>query len=308
MGQFDQTARDLSKMDGLAFFTWALACDAPELRLSFLGWEDTRQLVRPGEPDRTNDLVAQLRDEQENDRPIWLIGEIEVEPEKGILYRLGQYELNLGKEVNPDCDPDGPRVGSLLINLTGTQKVRRLDGSWAKTDRGTRLAPFVVDVAKEDAALTLAKIEVGLLGPPIAPYVVLMRGRSDPKLIERWPDVVAEKEPDIARRVRFRDAALVFAELTRAQVSWLRILEDWQMRESQYIKKWESVGEDRGSLRTKRADLLNVVKFRLEDPVPEPIRLAIEGTNDLNTLDRWLQAAATLDTIVEFRKAMNLVP
>jgi hypothetical protein len=133
-----------------------------------------------------------------------------------------------------------------------------------------------------------------------------MRGGGDPELIKHWPGVVEAREPDILRRVQYRDAALVFGELTRAQVDWLRVLEGWQMRESQYIKRWEKVGEDRGILQTKRADLQSIVR-RLEDPVPQAIRLAIEGTNDVQTLDRWFEAALDCSTIAEFRKAMNLV-
>jgi hypothetical protein len=78
------------------------------------------------------------------------------------------------------------------------------------------------------------------------------------------------------------------------------------MRESQYIKKWELVGEDRGELRRARLYLLEAVKLRLEDPVPEAIRLAIEGTSDLPTLDRWFDAALDSSTIEELRQAMNL--
>jgi hypothetical protein len=47
-GQFDQTARPLAKMDG-AFFGWALSFCQPRPRLTFLGWDDTRRLVCPGE-------------------------------------------------------------------------------------------------------------------------------------------------------------------------------------------------------------------------------------------------------------------
>src|SRR5262249_60477207 len=112
MGQFDQTARPLGKMDGKAFFSWGLACSGAKLPLSFVRWDDTRRLVSPGEPDRTNDLVALLHDQDRSGRDVWLVVEFEEEPEKGILYRLGHYQLLLGKEVNPDCDPAGPLVGS----------------------------------------------------------------------------------------------------------------------------------------------------------------------------------------------------
>src|SRR5690242_5762855 len=114
-------------MGGSAFFAWALSCCEPPPRLTFLKWDDTRRLVVPGEPDRTNDLVALFRDEGRPGRPTWLVSEIEEEPERAVLYRTGRYEILLGQEVNPACDPDGPAVGSLVLNLTGTQKTARLD-------------------------------------------------------------------------------------------------------------------------------------------------------------------------------------
>jgi hypothetical protein len=115
-----------------------------------------------------------------------------------------------------------------------------------------------------------------------------------------------EVEPDEERRGQYREAAIVFAELTSRQVNWLRATEGWMMRESQYIKSWERVGEERAELRTKRADLLLVVKLRLQNPVPESVRLAIEGTNDLSKLETWLAAAATAQTVSALRKEMNL--
>jgi hypothetical protein len=78
------------------------------------------------------------------------------------------------------------------------------------------------------------------------------------------------------------------------------------MRESQYIKSWERVGEERGELRTKRADLLKAVQLRLEDPVSESIRMAVEGTNDLSKLETWYDAALTAESIAELRKATKL--
>ena len=72
MGQFDQTARPLGKMDGARLLRLALSCCTPRPRLTLVGWEDARRLVCPGEPDRTNDLVATFRDEEylrESDSP-----------------------------------------------------------------------------------------------------------------------------------------------------------------------------------------------------------------------------------------------
>jgi hypothetical protein len=293
-------------MDGAAFFAWAFSCCQPSPRLRFITWDDPRQLVSPGEPDRTNDLVALLRDDDKPQRPVRMVVEVEDEPEKGALYRMGQYEILLARQVNPDCDPTGPAVGSLLINLTGQQRVRYLEWQWAEGIFGMRLAPFIVDVAKQDGPLTLGKIEKKEVGLPILPLLAAMRHGGTRKFIERWKQAVAMEE-DESRRPEYREAALVFAELTRNQVKWLRATEGWLMRKSEYITSWEKVGEERGILQRSREWLVTRLQ-QLEDPVPEAIRLAIEGTNDAQTLDRWFKAALACNTIAEFRKAMKRTP
>ena len=303
MGQFDQTARPLAKSDGAALFGWALSCFTPPSGLTFLGWDDTRRLVRPGEPDRTNDLVALFRDEGHAGRQTWMVAEIEEEPEPGIFYRTGHHELLLGKEVNPSCDPDGPAVGSVVLNLSGTQKPARLEWSWGAV--GTRLAPFVVDVARQDAVWTLERIERGELGLTVLPFLALMDGGGTVEFIDRWKRAV-ETEPELVRRQMYRDSALVFAELTPRQVNWLRGMEGWMMRESQTIKGWMREGAEIAELRTKRADLLKVIGAHLEHPVSESIRLAIEWTNDVARLDVWLDAALISKTVGELRKQMKL--
>jgi hypothetical protein len=63
VGQFDQTGRQIAKSNGEEFLAWALSCCVDPPRLSFIGWDDSRRLVVPGEPDRVNDVVARVRDE-----------------------------------------------------------------------------------------------------------------------------------------------------------------------------------------------------------------------------------------------------
>ena len=305
MGQFDQSARPVAKEDGAAFFGWAVSCCVPAPGLTFLGWDDTRRLVRPGEPDRTNDLVALFRDDGHAGRQTWLVAEIEEEPEPGVFYRTAHYELLLGKEVNPACDPAGPAVGSLVLNLTGVQNPARLEWAWGGF--GTRLAPFVVDVSRQDAGATLGRIERGELGLTVLPFLALMDGGGTAEFIDRWKRAV-ETDPDVRRRELYRDSALVFAELTPRQPNWLRGMEGWMMRESQTIKGWMREGEELGVLRTKRGDLIELIGAHLEDPVPESIRLAIEGTNDLSRLQLWYRAALHAKNIAELRKQMKLEP
>jgi len=73
------------------------------------------------------------------------------------------------------------------------------------------------------------------------------------------------------------------------------------MRESQYSKSIEAKGEVRG----RRAFLLEGLDLKFGSPVPEPIRLAIEGTNDLNALERWFRALFTVSSWAEFQALMK---
>jgi hypothetical protein len=77
------------------------------------------------------------------------------------------------------------------------------------------------------------------------------------------------------------------------------------MQESQVILGWINRGVQKGAVEARRADLLKVVRARLQDPVPENVRLAVEGTNDPDTLDRWFDAALSAGTLQEFLAAMR---
>jgi hypothetical protein len=80
------------------------------------------------------------------------------------------------------------------------------------------------------------------------------------------------------------------------------------VRESQVVNGWIQAGKQEGILHTKRENLLRLVRIRLADPVPEKIRLAVEGTNDLNTLGRWFELAATAASLEQFRNGMRQTP
>jgi hypothetical protein len=73
------------------------------------------------------------------------------------------------------------------------------------------------------------------------------------------------------------------------------------VRESQYIKSIKVEGE----VTRARADVLEGLQVRLGSPAPEPIRLAIEGTNDLGTLDHWFRALFTVKSWDEFQSLMH---
>ncbi len=304
MGMFDQTARQASKIDGGPFFAWVLRRFDPLPPLAFERWDDTRRLTVPGDPDRTNDLVAVLRRTDDPTKIVYLVVEVESEPERHIFQRVGIYELLLSMEVATG-DGDDPGVGGLVVNLTGQQRPGSLELVIPGTTAGTRVEPVVINLRNEDASATLADIVVGKVGLCLLPWVPMMAGAGDPALIERWKETAAQ-EPDAHKRVAYRDLALVFAELSRELVNWQRGLEGWEMQESQVIRGWINRGKLEGSVETRRADVLTVVRMRLQDPVPEAIRLAVEGTNDLAMLERWFEAAVQAQTLADLRAAMKL--
>jgi hypothetical protein len=306
MGQFDQTARDGIKDDPEPFYQWAQTCFTPPPRLRFVRWDDTRRLVAPGEADRTNDLVGWFIDE-DSGKDVALITEVEEESKPRNLLRMAGYEILLAQEVNPECDPAGPLVGSMLINLTGTQKVRRWENSLASGQHGTRVAPFVIDLVKQDGPETLEKIKRGELGLSVLPWLAIMQGSESGEFLQEWFQV-AQREQVAQRRERIGDMTLVLAELARCQLDWLELLRDWQMRESSWINTWRDQGIDIGSVRTKRGSLMKLIKKHFEDPVPENLSKAIEGTTSLETLERWYDAALDAQTISELRAAMKMDP
>ncbi|MBY0228728.1 MAG: hypothetical protein K2W96_05555 [Gemmataceae bacterium] len=303
MGQFDQTARPIAKLDGAAFVRWALSCIPRPPRLAFLAWEDTRRLVVPGEPERTNDAVMRVRDEDAPERLSWLIAEMEDEAEPGIHLRAGFYDLLLRKEVDPRCDPEAASVCTLVVNLSGSQRQAGIGPSY-RGGRGTSVRPLVVDVAAQDALKTLKRIEAGKLGLTILPFCALMEGAGEPGFIRRWMKAV-EREPDEPRRLNYRDWALILADLPERTVEWHKETEGWMERKSVTIEGWLKEGREEGALRRQRMNLLKAAR-RLQDPVPDSIRRAVEGTHDISILDRWFDAALAAEDIAALRREMRL--
>jgi len=305
MGMFDQNARAAAKLDSATFCAWLLHRYQPPPPLTFERWDDSRRLPLPGGPDRTDDLVAVLRRTDVLNQVVYLIVEVESEFERHLLQRLGIYGLLLSREVSPPPGPeDEPPVGCALVNLTGERPESGLALTIAGAPLGLGVKPLVMNLCREDGGRTLTDIAEGRVGVSILPWLPLMAGGGEPALIEEWKQV-ALREPDAGRRATYRDMALVFAELTRELINWQRGLEGWEMKESQYIKGWLNQGKVQGVVERGRSDLLKLLRAKLHDPVPEEVRLAIEGTNDPGTLDRWYDAALQAGTWPDFRAAMR---
>jgi hypothetical protein len=298
MATFDETARQACKVDGDGLTLWLDRFADESLAADFATWDDTRRTSWPGGPERTDDVVCVLR-RRADGRPAHLVVEVETEPRPDGLARLGIYQLLLAIEVRGVLE-DGPPVYGAIIRLTGTRKRGPLQLTRSASDPGVLVKPVEVCLADLSAAETLALIETGEVRLCVLPWVVLIRGGGEPQNIDRWK-LLASGETDPEKRAAYRFFALTFAELIPELVNWQRQLEGWEVRETQLSKTIEA----RGEVKRARADVLVVLRSRLGGPVPEPIRLAIEGTNDLAVLDRWLAAALAAASWADFEAAIR---
>lgn len=309
MGVYDDTARFTCKLDGPGFFAWLLRHLTPPPPLTFGRWDDARRVNPPGWPERTDDVVAVLQHVSEPSLPsTWVIVESETEPERFIFHRLGVYGLLLSMELaRGSVRGEEPTVGIVLLNLAGDVRESRLRVAFPGTDRGFSIEPLVINFRNFNAEMTLAEIDSGQTARCLLPWIPLMAEGGRPDIVARWKQL-ALRETDLALRGLYRDLVLVFAELCKHQVTWYQALEEWNMIESPLIRSWFDRGHQKGVVEKARADLLDAIRLRLADPVPDDIRLAIEGTNDEVTLQGWFRSSLTCGTLADFQDKMRREP
>jgi hypothetical protein len=131
-----------------------------------------------------------------------------------------------------------------------------------------------------------------------------MHGGGEAAIIVEWMRL-AEQEADAVLRSVYAALALTFAELTKGLVAWQKALENWNMQESQTMLGWMRKGKQEGLLEKARADVLDLLRWRFGAEASEDVKAAVEGTNDLDILHRWLRAAATTSSLADFRSTMT---
>jgi hypothetical protein len=148
-----------------------------------------------------------------------------------------------------------------------------------------------------------ARIASKLDGAGFYAWVFARVGAPAGLSFERWKEVAAH-QADGDLRGTYGAIALVFAELTPGLVNWQQALEGWNVRESIFVDAMKREGMLEGEVKAHRADVLEVIQTRLANPVPESVRLAVEGTNDPEILRRWLRIASTSESVGAFAAAI----
>ena len=118
MGILDQTSRYLVKRQPAAFFAWLM----PKLVQAFMfqGFEDTRTLAFPGEPDRVCDTVGRFAPVKGDAEHRLVDVEFEAEPTADMLERTGEYAYRLRRERRYGADKQAKyRVIPVIVYLTG---------------------------------------------------------------------------------------------------------------------------------------------------------------------------------------------
>jgi hypothetical protein len=313
---FDQASRYLAKLDPLGFLHWLL--EAGTARLPFRGWLDTRTIPFPGHPERVCDTVAELIDEAAF--LYWaLVIEFQTEPDAELFGRLLEYLGRLWRELRPTGYADQRfQVVAAVVNLTGS----------GATSREMTLPPRLrtllqvqeINLAEQEAAPLLTAIAAGHHSRALLPWIPLLRGGTQPGIIEHWQEIAAT-EPDARRRGDYAGLAIVLADLVDARPVWKKALEGWNVKQSAQVLEWqeearkagreegeqhgEQRGEQRGLLRGKQEAILHLLQGRFHKRISKALINKISNTTDLATLTHWFNAAITIGSLKEFQQMVE---
>jgi hypothetical protein len=130
-----------------------------------------------------------------------------------------------------------------------------------------------------------------------------MKRGSEDAIIARWL-AVAGSDGDAGRRGDY-SLALVFSEAVKSRHKWEIALKGFNMVESPLVREWKDAARNEGKVEGKVDSVMRVMNVKFRGAVPE-VGAAVRVCRDLETLDRWLDVALTVDTLEEFRRQTGL--
>jgi hypothetical protein len=294
--RFDQASRYGAKLDAQGFYRWLLG--DPTLLLQ--GWLDTRSLPFPGEPERTLDTVACLFAAAVPNEPWAVPLEFQLKPDSAMFGRLLEYLGRLWRERRPEGRHHRRYlVGAALVNLTGKRRTASRQMRFGQTAVMTNLGVAERNMAREDAAATLAAIAEGRVARCLLAFIPLMHGGGEAVIIQQWLALV---RADLNSRLRgdYGGLALVFAELAGCHEAWRQALEGWNIMESKQVLEWMAQGEARGALRNCR----KLLRLQLQDrfgKLPDPLVQRIEASEDLERLQAAVLQVPRLERLEDLK-------
>jgi hypothetical protein len=239
------------------------------------------------------------------------VTDFQTEPESDILERLLEYGIRVRREARADHQGRARKfeVVAALSNLTGNPQ----SATWDMhppgfSGAGQSFTVILRTLSAEDAAETLDGIEAGRIARCLLPWIPLMTGGNDSRIIERWKQIAAV-EPEAHRRADYAGLALVFSELSGGREVWKRALEGWNMRQSQQVLEWQAEAAAEAAAEARKEErlgaLLDVVWLQFGASVPDELIAQMKGLTDYTDISRWFEAAVTSRTLEQFQSRVN---
>jgi hypothetical protein len=291
---YDEACRYLAKCAGGAMVRWMLGLS--EADVAFDALVESAQVL-PGTKERICDAVAAVRDQRRGGFPCAVIIEFQITPDAEMFGRLlvagGMVWLGLKPSEHRGDRYD---LVAVVVNLTGKGNCARdvIVGTaqW-------KLTPRELNLEELDAEKVLADVAAGAAPKELLAWIPLMQKGNEDVIIERWLEI-ARQEPDLKRRGDYSLATL-FAGAVGQQQTWKKRLEGLTMIESPVVAEWRQEGERKGRIES----LLRVLRRRFK-AVPPDLETKIRACEELDQMDRWMDAAVDVTTLDEFRQQGNV--
>jgi hypothetical protein len=257
-----------------------------------VGWYNTRSIPMPGGADREADLVAELEDDEGR---VLLVLEFQLEhdPEKLDIALLEVATLRVYGR-HGEGNSVKYRVLSALIYLKGECPEPVLDMT-VPYRGGTTHEALLWEVCKDDAHITLDKLEAERVSWGTLFWVPLMKGGCDVDVIARWKGLVEKFAPSPEALAGLRGCCRVFAELVGKAPERERVMGPKLVTESKIVNEWM---EMKGLERTKEI-LRNLIRTRFPQVLTPQVEAAIADQPSLDLLDSWLEALVLPDQTAE---------
>lgn len=293
---------------------------APPLIMTHYHWQkwlNTRNTPFPGEPERICDTVAAWVHREGTEPPLATVIEFLVDPSPQFLQHLAAYTSDVRQDHPYQSSHPVVQYETIgvVVVLTGAEQPSTWTCKPAHAEgAGHTFGAIVRTLATRSASETLARIERGELGRCVLPWIVLMQGGDESANIALWKRLASE-EPDGRKRADYGGLVLVFAELAGRRAPWETALEDWNMVESEIVKKWKAkarkealdeghrAGLDEGA-QPLRSQLDQLGQFRFSKPLPADVQQRVQAAN-LETLQRWFQLLLHVNSLDEFQAKTN---
>jgi hypothetical protein len=228
MGLIDQAARFAAQAEPTVVVRRVLAPTG--LTRAFREWLDTRTVSLPGGPDRIADLVAAL-DAAPQEEPLLLLLEFQSQHDQDKLETTLEEVAVLRCRVRYGDDRKGKyKVLPALVYLQGRCPEIVLDMT-IPGGFGTRHAPLVWNVEEDNATDALEAVANGQASWGTLFWIPLVAGGERDEVIARWRAIVLQITPNRQVRGDLAAIALLFAELAKRRVPWVRGLEGFEMTE-----------------------------------------------------------------------------